>query len=348
VYPDNGTLKWIYNTNHVVYSSPAIGDDGTIYCGSHNGNLYALYPDNGTKKWQYHTNHWIRTSPCIADDGTIYVVSLDEYLHAVYPNNGTMKWKIFCGAGPSPTIGQDGTIYCGYNPLYAVNPDGTVKWTFDIGTGRKIRGGTPCNDADGTIYFGTSVNDLMGGEIVAVNPDGSEKWRKLIANNYVETAPCISEDGTIYVVSESFYDESACYLHAFGIVESNNPPEMEFIEGVLEGEINIDYKYSFSACDIDDNPVGYFVDWGDGSNSGWTMDYAPNVEVFLWHRWDEEGNYTIGVKARDTLGEESDWAYLEVTMPISQPIEYPFLELFKDRFPILYQILLRVLEELNI
>jgi len=173
LYP-NGTLKWSYQTNHVTYSSPAIGDDGTVYCGSHDTYLYALYPNNGTVKWKYKTGHWVRVSPCIADDGTIYVVSLDEYLHALYPN-GSLKWKTNVGAGTSPTIGQDGTIYCGYTKLYAVNPtNGSVKWTFDVAG--KIKGSTPCNSIDGTIYFGTS-----GGWVYAVYPDGNLKWRKKIS-----------------------------------------------------------------------------------------------------------------------------------------------------------------------
>ena len=157
LYP-NGTLKWRYNTNHVVYSSPVIGEDGTVYCGCHDNYLYAFYPENGTVKWKYKTGHWIRASPCIGDDGTIYVVSLDNYLHALYPN-GTLKWTTYVGAGTSPTIGQDGTIYAGYSTLYALNPvDGSVKWTFPVGGA--IRGGTPCNSVDGTIFFGTD-NAMM-------------------------------------------------------------------------------------------------------------------------------------------------------------------------------------------
>ncbi|MGF3555040.1 MAG: PQQ-binding-like beta-propeller repeat protein, partial [Thermoplasmatota archaeon] len=75
-------MRWRYQAGDVVYSSPAIGDDGTVYCGSHDCYLYALYPDNGTLKWRYGTGNWIRVSPCIGDDGTIYVVSLDNYLYA--------------------------------------------------------------------------------------------------------------------------------------------------------------------------------------------------------------------------------------------------------------------------
>ncbi len=332
----NGTFKWKFQTNHFVYSSPAIGDDGTIYCGSHDQHLYALYPNNGTLKWKYKTDHWIRVSPCIADDGTIYIVSLDEYLYALYPN-GTLKWKTNVGAGTSPTIGQDGTIYCGYDNLYAVNPNGTIKWIFNPGSGRRIRGGTPCNAADGAIYFGTSIDDIKGGEIIAVNPNGTERWRKLIANDYVEAAPCIADGGTIYVVSVAYYDYEVCYLHAFGTVESNNPPKMKGLNGPDKGEIYERYKYSFSASDQDNNPVGYFIDWGDGSTSGWTMDYEPNMVVHLWNDWKEEGNYTIKVKARDSVGAESDWFSLNITIDsppivkITKPVKGLYIFNFKLR-----------------
>ena len=160
--------------------------------------------------------------------------------------------------------------------------------------------------------------------------------------NVVVFDPCIADDGTIYVVSKGFYDDSsACYLHAFGTVEGNNPPEMQMLDGTLEGEINTHYKYSFSASDPDNNPVGYLIDWGDGTTDGWTMDYAPWVTVSLWHAWNEEDNYTIKVKARDSVGEESDWVTLEVTMPKNKDFNFNFnlLSWLLERFPILQKIL---------
>jgi outer membrane protein assembly factor BamB len=213
----NGTLRWKYHTSGAVLSSPAIGNDGTIYCGSHDRNLYALYPNNGTMKWKFGTEGWVRTAPCIAEDGTIYCVSLDNYLYAVYPN-GTMKWRTFVNAGTSPTIGLDGTIYAGWDNLYAVNPiNGSVKWVFNPGPNQCIEGGTPCHSLDGTIYFGTRIQENSGGEIIAVNPNGTERWRKLIANIEVQSAPAIGEDGTLYIGSSSFEEGiDTGYLHAFG------------------------------------------------------------------------------------------------------------------------------------
>ncbi len=213
VYP-NGTLRWSYHTNGVVYSSPCIGDDGTIYCGCHDNGLYALYPNNGTLKWRFVTGGWIRTAPCIAEDGTIYCVSLDSYLYAIY-SNGTMKWRTDVGAGTSPTIGQDGTIYAGWSHLYAVNPvNGSIKWVFNPGPDRVIEGGTPAHSADGTIYFGVCIGEDQGGEIIAINSNGIEEWRATIADERIESAPAIAEDGTIYIGSS--WKPSGGFLHAFG------------------------------------------------------------------------------------------------------------------------------------
>ena len=316
----NGTLKWRYKTNHVVYSSPAIGDDGTIYCGSHDSKLYALNP-NGTLKWKFDTGNWIRVSPCIGDDGTIYCVSLDNYLYAINPN-GTMKWKTNVGAGTSPTIGLDGTIYCGYDKLKAINPDGSLKWQLELGEDRTIRGGTPCHSVDGTIYLGATIYPYWGGEIIAVDSNGIEKWRKMIANDEIEFAPFISEDGTVYIGSTSFESDDGSYgcLHAFNSVENNTQPDPPTINGPETGKAGMIYFYRFCSIDPDNHPIGYYIDWGDGE-SEWTMDHVSNRTIRLGHIWRKTGNYTIACKARDSVGDESNWAYFDIEMYPSVSVE---------------------------
>ncbi len=69
-----GILKWRYSTGNAVYSSPAIGADGTIYVGSDDTYLYAINPD-GIFKWSYQTGSYVRSSPAIGAEGTIYDVS---------------------------------------------------------------------------------------------------------------------------------------------------------------------------------------------------------------------------------------------------------------------------------
>jgi outer membrane protein assembly factor BamB len=295
LYP-NGTLKWKYLTSIAVYSSPAIGDDGTVYCGSHDGNLYAFYPNNGTVKWAFHTGNWVRTSPCIADDGTIYCVSLDNYLYAIYPN-GTMKWRTGVGAGTSPTIGKDGTIYCGYSNLYAINPtNGSVKWTFDVDD--VIQGGTPCNSADGTIFFGTDA-----GWFYAVNPDGTEKWREYIGGD-VESAPAIGEDGTVYVGD----GRDNGYLHAFGICELQADAD-----GPHYGLINQPVQFTGSATG-GYRPYSWLWNFGDGQTS--------NLQNPT-HSYTTPGNYTVTLTVTDNSGNTSSdttWAKIkESNNPPTKP-----------------------------
>ena len=294
LYP-NGTLRWRYKTNLVVYSSPAIGEDGTVYCGSHDNYLYALYLNNGTLKWKYKTGDWIRTSPCIGDDGTIYVVSLDNYLHAVNPN-GTLKWKTNVGAGTSPTIGQDGTIYAGYKTLHAINPvNGSVKWTFNVGG--TIRGGTPCNSADGTIYVGTSD----GGEIIAINPDGTLKWRKEIGE--VESPPSIGANGNVYI-GTSHFDYGR--LRAFGWCELEADAN-----GPYYGQINESIQFQGSA-EGGYRPYSYHWDFGDGNAS----DDEDPIHIYT-----DAGNYTVTFTLTDnTSNSSSDTTFAWIRF---QEFNYP-------------------------
>jgi len=343
----NGTLNWLYHTEYKITSDPAVGDDGTIYCGSGDTYFYALY-SNGTLKWRFKTGDVVKAPPSIAVDGTVYIGSFDDYLYALYPNNGTMKWKCKIGYGTytNPSIASDGTIYIGGQKLYAIYPDGTMKWSFDLGPESDIAQSSSAISADGTIYVGTNIGGVDGGDIIAVNPDGTEKWRKRISYEWVDSSPCIGSDGTVYIGSQ--YDIARGYIHAFGPVESNSPPETPTISGETNGNINEEYYYKLRVVDPDNNPISFYIEWGDETHTGWTFERASGENCYYEHTWSKRGDYTIRAKAKDVLGEESDWGYLEVTMPVNQQSTYPLLELFRERFPLLYQILFRVLEELNI
>jgi len=347
IYP-NGTLKWTYKTDHVVYSSPAIGEDGTVYCGCHDNYMYALYPDNGTLKWKYKTGHWIRVSPCIGNDGTIYCVSLDNYLHAVNPD-GSLKWVTYVGAGTSPTIGQDGTIYAGYSTLYAVNTiDGSVKWTFPVGSGA-IRGGTPCNSADGTIIFGTD-NAMSGGDIVAVNPDGTLRWREKICDYGwgVEFAPIIGEDGTVYIGTsdEEFVYQGAVrsfgYLYAFNNMDPDAPTTPE-INGPNKGKKEIEYQYTFKSSSPLGRDLYYYVEWGDGdwTTLWWIGPYNSSEIIVLNHTWPDEDEYTIRVRCKDTenlWGQRSTFN-VKISDPRNKCFDTFLLIRFLEPFPLLERLL---------
>jgi len=195
----NGLGRWNATVNGEVYSSPAIGSDGTIYVGSEDGNLYA-FGASGAKKWSFQTNGIVESTPAIGTDGTIYFSSDDGNVYAL-TSAGTQVWAYSMGssqAASSPTIGSDGTIYAGSlntggtsgNSLYALTSAGKLKWSFP--TGGILS--SPALGSDGTIYVGS-----VDGKVYAVNPDGSSKWEAKTAAPFSYSSPAVAADGTIYI-----------------------------------------------------------------------------------------------------------------------------------------------------
>jgi len=188
----DGTEKWRYSTGIVVSSSPSVSDNGTIYVGSYDNNLYAIDSEEEIEKWRFETYGRIQSTPTIGEDETIYVGSNDNNLYAVN-SNGVQEWS-FETDNPiisSPAIDEDGTVYIGSNDnnLYAVRPDGTEKWSFE--TGDSVAS-SPTIGEDGTVYVGSEDNKLY-----AINSDGTEKW-SFETGDSVTSSPTIGEDGTIY------------------------------------------------------------------------------------------------------------------------------------------------------
>ncbi len=327
-YP-NGTMKWRFYTEQpdsYVMSTPAVDDNGIVYFGSHDNYIYAVYP-NGTLKWKFLTDGWVHGSPSIGTDGTIYCGSDDDYLYALYPNNGTQKWKVQLASGmrSSPSQDKDGNLYFGVweNKIYSIAPDGSIRWEFTIGQRSGVWGSTATISDDGTLYIGVclEIGSLGGGEIIALDLDGNLKWRKTICDSVLCSSPVIDVDGNVYICASNDLVGGGApgYLHAFGAVENNQPPETPTIDGPTEGEIGTDLKYVVRSDDMDNNPVSYYIDWGDDTN--WqSLDFEPGISIPRYHAWDRQGNYTVKVKAIDSCGLESDWATLEITMPKNKPI----------------------------
>ncbi len=77
INPD-GTLRWTYvwgpwAAGIGMYSSPAIGADGTVYVAASNGDFLAINA-SGTLKWSYRLGTGTSySSPAIGSDGTVYI-----------------------------------------------------------------------------------------------------------------------------------------------------------------------------------------------------------------------------------------------------------------------------------
>jgi hypothetical protein len=116
-------------------------------------------------------------------------------------------------------------------------------------------------------------------------------------------------------------------------------PIIPTITGETHGKVCNSYKYSITTTDPDQDKVQYFIQWGDNTTT-WTDFFDSGEEIVINHTWNVKGTYNIKVRAHDDHGKNSDWATLEVTMPISYT--FPFLQYllkFHERFPHAFPIL---------
>jgi len=146
----------------------------------------------------------------------------------------------------------------------------------------------------------------------------------------------------VYNNANGYIDETVAALPEAG---ENNPPETPEIDGPISGKAGVEYNYTISSTDPDGDDVSYCVDWGDDTEVCMGP-YASGEEVIVSHIWTEQDTYTIKVKAQDEYGLESDWATLEVEMPVNQQVINPLLQMILERFPNAFPILRHILRHI--
>jgi hypothetical protein len=93
-----------------------------------------------------------------------------------------------------------------------------------------------------------------------------------------------------------------------GEPNTNTPPDTpDKPTGPAMGEIGIEYTFTTSTTDPQDNEVYYMVSWGDMLGD-WLGPYSSGQTIGFMHTWAVVGNYSITVKAKDSEGLESDWS----------------------------------------
>jgi hypothetical protein len=96
----------------------------------------------------------------------------------------------------------------------------------------------------------------------------------------------------------------------------NNPPDTPIIDGQTNGKTGVEYEYTFTTDDPNGDDISYCIDWGDDSGEACVGPFPSGEEQTVSHAWDEDGTYRVKIKATDQHGAVSDWATLEVSMPL--------------------------------
>jgi hypothetical protein len=98
----------------------------------------------------------------------------------------------------------------------------------------------------------------------------------------------------------------------------NHQPQTPTLLGPDFGKNDTSYTYTFWALDPDGDDVYYYLNWGDdywfGGAVGWIGPYTSGEMVTLQKTWEEAGNYSVRVKAKDCYDAKSDWAIRHLTI----------------------------------
>jgi len=89
--PDSMVIAWKFKTDGAIKSSPAI-DDGLVFIGSDDANIYAIDLKTGDGVWAYKTGDAVEATPCVVD-GLVFTGSSDTFLYALDAKSGSLKWK---------------------------------------------------------------------------------------------------------------------------------------------------------------------------------------------------------------------------------------------------------------
>lgn len=101
---------------------------------------------------------------------------------------------------------------------------------------------------------------------------------------------------------------------------TESPPlKPETPQGPNSGDTGVEYFFTTSTTDPDNDMLYYMWHWGD-SISDWIGPYASGEVVEYSHVWNHPGVYEIRVKAKDTTGLESVWSDTHSITIIAMPV----------------------------
>jgi outer membrane protein assembly factor BamB len=234
-----------------LHSSPVV-DNGVVYIGSSDGNLYAVNHNSGEEEWRFATDSLVRSTP-VVHEGKVYFGSWDGKTYAVEVATGKELWQYDCGAviQSSPAV-VDGNIVIGSRSakIFALDAQtGEPAWILPHEDGSWVESSPVYYD--GLVYIGSS--DAL--KLFAIEPDsGLVQWHYK-TGGWSWGTPTVS-GGVVYIGSISafpYYFEGIDLKAGFYAIDRETGQELwsltpEKIEGYVTGGV-------FSSASIADGMV---------------------------------------------------------------------------------------------
>ncbi|UCF12695.1 MAG: tandem-95 repeat protein [Thermoplasmatales archaeon] len=89
---------------------------------------------------------------------------------------------------------------------------------------------------------------------------------------------------------------------------TNKAPTIPILSGPNVAGPNVSIDFSSLSTDREGDQIYYKWDWGDGTISEWLGPYESNQIATTNHSWNNENEFFVRVKSKDSYDEESDWS----------------------------------------
>ena len=158
-----------------------------------------------------------------------------------------------------------------------------------------------------------------------------------------------------YTVTANIGDEISvtAFCSLFGsltktlIVPNENAPNAPEITGPSNGIPGEELQYTFVTTDPNGDDVFYYIEWGDGTNTGWIGPYSSGEDVTESHSWSSKGAYTISAKAKDTDENEGLSGTFTINIPRNKQLFSNLISRYIERFPMLFSLLQKLIPQLG-
>jgi outer membrane protein assembly factor BamB len=221
--------SWNTKIGGLIWPSPIIGKDGTLYTGHAGGEFVALNPD-GSVRWRMRDDRmmYIDSTGALGKDGYLYMASTDRdprghqnqgRIWKIDPASGEVIWAFWGRHFEDPesnpnahlssffegnlTLAEESGrlfVYAGSddNFLYKIDSDGELVWEYDTDSYPSgVIWTKPLLSADGASVF---VGDLAGQVHGVDAATGRRRWARRLGGSVV-SSPAMGNFGELFLGS---------------------------------------------------------------------------------------------------------------------------------------------------
>jgi len=302
-----GNTVWLYGTDLLVVSDVERLENNNTLITDFSKNFVREVDFNFSIVWEITGLSSPMDAERLENGNTLIVNNLNGRVIEV-DNSCNIVWEYASGVGSGPTdaerLSNSNTLITEQlnDRVIEVDSSGNIVW--------ELTGLAKPRDAERLENGNTLIVEFNNHSVIEVDNAGNVVWsyqEDLYNPNDAERLP-------------------------------NYDPLIPDITGPDNGRVNIPYSYIITGEDPNGYYIFYWVDWGDGLNTGWRGPYLSGTPTTpQTHCWTTKGIYTIKAKIKDVCDVESDWASFEITIPRNKAFltSQPILQWFFERFPIL-------------